>query len=81
MFVDDQVIKEFDGEQGYDKFSLASILMDVSFNGASCSLLESKVLENCEKCGRSYLCRKLEELVEDYTQKTTVVKSTFRFDE
>lgn len=80
MFVDNIVVKEFDGERSYDKFALASALLQVSFNGATCSLLEGQVLDSCDHCQRRYLCRKIDELVKDYTDKTTVVKANFTFE-
>jgi hypothetical protein len=34
MFVDNAVVKKFEGEERYDRFSIASTLFDVSFKGA-----------------------------------------------
>jgi hypothetical protein len=79
MFVDNAVVKKFEGEEKYDKFSIASTLYDVSFKGASCSLLEAMVLNNCNSCNLRYMCRKVDEIVEDYTKKTTVVSNSFSF--
>ena len=79
MFVDNQVVKKFEGEERYDKFSIASTLFDVSFKGASCSVIESQVLKSCDGCNLKYLCRKIDEVVEDYADKTTVVTDSFRF--
>jgi hypothetical protein len=47
MFVDNQVVQKFEGEDRYDRFSIASTLFDVSFEGATCSVIESHVLKNC----------------------------------
>jgi hypothetical protein len=80
MFVDNSVVKKFEDEEKYDKFSIASTLFDVSFKGASCSLLEAMVLNNCSSCNLRYMCRKVDEIVEDYTKKTTVVTKNFSFD-
>lgn len=79
MFVDNAVVKKFEDEEKYDKFSIASTLYDVSFKGASCSLLEAMVLNNCNSCNLRYMCRKVDEIVEDYTKKTTVVSNSFSF--
>lgn len=79
MFVDNQVVKKFEGEERYDKFAIASTLFDVSFKGASCSVIESQVLKNCEGCNLKYLCGKIDEVVEDYKEKTTVVTNSFSF--
>lgn len=79
MFVDNQVVKRFEGEERYDRFSIASTLFDVSFKGASCSVIESKVLKSCDGCNLKHLCQKIDEVVEDYKEKTTVVTNSFSF--
>jgi hypothetical protein len=79
MFVDTLVVKKFEGEERYDKFSIASTMLDVSFKGASCSVIESQILKNCDVCNLKYLCRKIDEVVEDYVDKTMVVTNSFSF--
>jgi hydrogenase maturation factor len=79
MFVDNAVVKKFEGEERYDRFAIASTMFDVSFKGASCSVIESKVLKSCEGCNLKCLCRKIDEIVEEYTEKTTMVTNTFNF--
>jgi hypothetical protein len=80
MFVDNAVVKKFEGEERYDRFAIASTLFDVSFKGAKCSVIESKVLRSCEGCNLKYLCREIDEIIEDHTEKTTVVTGSFSFD-
>lgn len=79
MFVDNKVVKRFGVEERYDKFAIASTMFDVSFQGASCSLIESQVLSNCENCNLKFICRKIDEVIEEYTEKTTVVAASFKF--
>jgi hydrogenase maturation factor len=79
MFVDNAVVKKFEGEERYDRFAIAGTLFDVSFKGAACSVIESKILKNCEGCNLKYLCQKIDEVVEDYKEKTTVVTDSFSF--
>lgn len=80
MFVDHVVVKKYDGEDMYDKFAIASSLFDVSFKGAACSVIESQVLKNCESCNLKFICKKLDEVVQDYRDKTTVVTDSFNFE-
>ncbi|MDP4146647.1 MAG: hypothetical protein Q8936_19585 [Bacillota bacterium] len=80
MFVDNTVVKKFEGEDRYDRFAIASTMFDVSFKGATCSVIESKVLKNCEGCNLKFLCKKIDEVVEDYIDKTTVVTNGFKFE-
>jgi hypothetical protein len=79
MFIDNSVVKKFEGEERYDRFAIASTLFDVSFKGASCSVIESQVLKSCEGCNLKYMCRRIDEIVEEYTEKTTVVTNSFNF--
>jgi hypothetical protein len=79
MFVDNAVVKKFEGEDRYDRFAIASTMFDVSFKGASCSLIESQVLKNCEGCNLKHLCGKIDEAIEDYKESTTVVTNSFSF--
>jgi hypothetical protein len=79
MFVDNAVVKKFEGEDKYDRFAIASTMFGVSFKGASCSVIESQVLKNCEGCNLRYLCKKIDDVVEEYKEKTTVVTNSFSF--
>lgn len=79
MFVDNKVVKKFDGEDRYDKFAIASTMFDVSFKGAGCSVIESQILKNCDNCNLRHLCKKVDEFIDEYTDKTTVVTGSFSF--
>jgi hypothetical protein len=79
MLLDHAVVKNLEGEQFYDKYAIAATVFGVSFKGATCSLIESQVLKSCESCNLRYICTGIDELVEDYTNKTTVVTNSFNF--
>jgi hypothetical protein len=79
MFTDNAVTKKFEGEERYDRFAIASTLFDVSFKGTSCSVIESQVLKSCDGLNLKFLCRKIDEVIEEYTEKTTVVANSFSF--
>jgi hypothetical protein len=79
MFVDNQVVKIFEGDRKYDKFAIASTLFAVSFKGSVCSVRESQVLKSCDSCNLKYLCRNIDGLIEDYINETTVVSSEYNF--
>lgn len=81
MFVDNNVVKGFGEEQRYDKFAIASTMFDVSFQGASCSVIESQVLKSCDACNLRFMCGKIDEVIREYTEKTTVVAASFNFGE
>lgn len=79
MFIDNAVVKRFEGEYRYDRFAIAGALFDVSFKGAFCSVIESQVMKNCDACNLKYLCGKIGEIVQDYAEKTTAVTNSFSF--
>lgn len=79
MFIDNAVVKKFEGEDRYDRFAIASTMFNVSFMGASCSVIESQVLKSWDGCKLKYLCQKIDEVVVDYVDKTTVVTDSFCF--
>lgn len=81
MFVDNKVVKRFKEEERYDRFAIASTLFDVSFQGDSCSVIEAQVLKNCQGCNLEFLCKKIDEAIEEYREKTTVVMAKFKFDD
>jgi len=67
------IVKKTEGGEVYDKFAIAATLLDVSFKGSSCSILESQIISSCEGCNMKYLCGKIDEVIKDYTEKTMVV--------
>ena len=79
MFVDNEVVKEVEGAVVYDKFALASTMIDVSFKGATCSIIEAQVMKDCTNCNLKYMCKKLDDVVEDYVKETTVATESFSF--
>lgn len=79
MFIENALIKKVNGTEYYDKFVIASAIFGASFKGVTCSLLEEKVLNNCQSCNLRYLCENVEELIEDYTDKTTKITDSFNF--
>lgn len=81
MLLDDKVVKRFGDEERIDKFVLASAMYAASFEGTSCSLLEGQILRNCEGCNLRCLCGKIDGVVEEFTERTTVVVGSFRFGE
>lgn len=81
MLVDNEFVKKFDGEERYDKKPIAASLYDISFKGDTCSLLEMQQSEECGDCILKAICRRIDEVLEEFTKKTTVVKESFSFEE
>lgn len=79
MFIDNEIVKRFDEEERYDKHAIASTLYDVSFKGAKCSALELQTLASCDTCTFNALCDRIDEVVQEFTEKTTIVKDSFTF--
>jgi hypothetical protein len=79
MFVDNNVLKELDDELVYDRFAIASTMVDVSLRGATCSIIEAQVMKDCTNCNLKYICKKLDGIAQEYAKKTTVIIDSFSF--
>ncbi|EDT83784.1 hypothetical protein EXN65_20235 [Clostridium botulinum] len=79
MFVDTKITKNIDGEEQYDKFALSLSVFDISFKGSTCSLLEGQILNDCKACNLEPICKKVDGIIEEYTEDTSVVKEEFNF--
>ena len=79
MFIDNQVVKQVEGVERYDKFAIASTIFDVSFKGSDCSVLKSHILRSCDGCNLRYICNGIDDVVEEFIEKTTAVTSSFSF--
>ncbi|WP_160680300.1 hypothetical protein [Clostridium sp. C8-1-8] len=68
--------------QSFDKMQIALAIRDSTYGDElSCSLLENEVIKNCEGCSLKYICGRLDELADDYTERTTKVVNSFSFEE
>ncbi|GFP76404.1 hypothetical protein [Clostridium fungisolvens] len=66
----------------YDKFTIALAIRNSTYEDEmSCSLLEEEVIKDCSGCSLNYICNKIDEVAEDYEEKTTKVINTFSFKE
>ncbi|MGO5076047.1 hypothetical protein ACTQ4K_19370 [Clostridium sporogenes] len=54
-------------------------LFDISFKGSTCSLLEGQILNNCKSCNLEPICKKVDRIIEEYREDTSVVKEEFNF--
>ena len=72
-------IRELPKER-YDKMQIALAIKNSTFNDQlSCSLLENNIFECCSKCNLKCICDNIENLADDYKEKTTKVITNFEF--
>ncbi|WP_342212392.1 hypothetical protein [Clostridium beijerinckii] len=45
-----------------------------------CSLLEDEILDKCQGCSLRYICDGIDQVVEDYMEKTTEIVNDFSFE-
>jgi hypothetical protein len=79
MFVDNEIVKSMECGSVYDKFAFASTMIDVSFRGAACSILEAKVMKDCTTCNLRHMCKKIDATVAEYIKDTTITHENFKF--
>ncbi|WP_017209984.1 hypothetical protein [Clostridium beijerinckii] len=80
MVKDEIKIKSEQGEV-FDKKQIAIAIRNSTFNDdLKCSLLEEGILNKCEGCSLKYICDGIDQVVENYVDKTTEVVNNFNFE-
>ena len=80
MVKDEIKIKSEEGEV-FDKKQIAIAIRNSTFDDdLKCSLLEDGILNKCEGCSLRYICDGIDQVVENYVDKTTEVVNNFNFD-
>lgn len=70
-----------DDSEKFDKMQLALAIKNSTFNDEmNCSLIENKIMKNCDGCNLKMICDEIDEVLEKYIKKTTKVISEFKFD-
>ncbi|GIM30334.1 hypothetical protein CPJCM30710_30000 [Clostridium polyendosporum] len=78
--INDRIIVSSDANQAFDKMQIALAIRNSTYEDSlSCSLLENGVLKNCENCTLNYFCKRIDEVAQNYLDKTTTVLNTFSF--
>lgn len=64
----------------FDKKQIALAIRNSTFNDElRCSLLDDGILNKCEGCSLKYICDGIDEVVDNYVDKTTEVVNSFSF--
>lgn len=74
---------KIESEEGevFDKKQIAIAIRNSTFNDdLKCSLLEEGILNKCEGCSLKYICDGIDQVVENYVDKTTEVVNNFNFE-
>lgn len=66
--------------RAFDKKQIALAIRNSTFNDElRCSLLDDGILNKCEGCSLKYICDGIDEVVDNYVDKTTEVVNSFSF--
>ena len=80
MIKDEIKIKSEEGEV-FDKKQIAIAIRNSTFDDdLKCSLLVDGILNKCEGCSLRYICDGIDQVVENYVDKTTEVVNNFNFE-
>lgn len=74
---------KINSEEGkvFDKKQIALAIRNSTFEDAlGCSLLNDGILNKCEGCSLKYICDGIDQVVNDYVEKTTEVVNNFNFE-
>jgi hypothetical protein len=65
----------------FDKKQIALAIRNSTFNDElGCSLLDDGILDKCQGCSLIYICDGINQVFENYMDKTTEVVNNFNFE-
>ena len=80
MIKDEIKLNSEEGEV-FDKKQIALAIRNSTFQDElKCSLLEDGILDKCQGCSLKYICDEIDQVVDDYVEKTTEVVNNFSFE-
>ena len=80
MIRDEIKIGSEEGEV-FDKKQIALAIRNSTFDDElKCSLLENGILDKCQGCSLRYICDGIDQVVDNYVEKTTEVVNNFSFE-
>lgn len=80
MIKDEIKISSEEGEV-FDKKQIALAIRNSTFDDdLKCSLLEDGILDKCIGCSLKYICDGIDQVVDNYVDKTTEVVNNFNFE-
>jgi hypothetical protein len=80
MIRDEIKIGSEEGEV-FDKKQIALAIRNSTFeDDLKCSLLEDGILDKCQGCSLRYICDGIDQVVDNYVDKTTEVVNNFNFE-
>lgn len=66
----------------FDKKQIALAIRNSTFNDdLKCSLIEDGILDKCQGCSLRYICDGIDQVVDNYVDKTTEVVNNFNFEQ
>ena len=80
MVKDEIKIKSEQGEIKNKKQIALAVRNSTFDDDLKCSLLEEGILNKCEGCSLKYICDGIDQVVENYVDKTTEVVNNFNFE-
>lgn len=80
MIKDEIKMKSQEGE-AFDKKQIALAIRNSTFSDElRCSLLDEGILNKCEGCSLKHICDVIDNVVDEYVDKTTEVVGNFTFE-
>ena len=66
----------------FDKKQIALAIRNSTFNDdLKCSMIEDGILDKCQGCSLRYICDGIDQVVDNYVDKTTEVVNNFNFEQ
>jgi len=79
--VKDEIKMKSENSDRFDKKQIALAIRNSTLEDElKCSLLEEGIIKDCQVCSLKCICEGIDEIVEDYVDKTTKVVNSFNFE-
>ena len=79
--VKDEIKMVAEGNESFDKKQIALAIRNSTLEDElKCSLLEEGIIKDCGVCRLKCICDGIDQIVEDYVDKTTKVLNSFSFE-
>jgi hypothetical protein len=77
----DEIKIDSDERDVFDKEQIALAIRNSTFNDKlRCSLLDDGILDKCQGCSLIYICDGIDQVADNYLDKTTEVVNNFNFE-
>lgn len=79
--INEKILVSSSDSEKLDKMKAALAIRNAVYENSdlSCSLLDNDIINSCSNCSLNFLCKKIDDVAEDYRKSITTVITNFSF--